>query len=90
MGYPSPMEDPRKDRTSAVPLLVAGVIFVAVVAIWFPYMQKGAFQDEVTQPGVNTTPEEPNVPGETDSKDQLDPADERGPNTTPASSDDES
>ncbi len=50
------MTEPNRDRTSAMPLIVAAVIFVAVVAIWFPYMQKGAFQEGVTRPGVNTTP----------------------------------
>ena len=44
-----------ENRTSPLPLLIAGVIFVAIVAIWLPYLQEGAFQDGVVRPGLNTT-----------------------------------
>lgn len=90
------MDDSRNDRTSAIPLFVACIIFVGVVAVWFPYMQKGAFQDEVTPPGVNTTPEESewpsdelDFPDESDEETETDPYDESEPDETPPSLDDD-
>ena len=56
------MTEPNRDRTSAMPLVIAGVIFAGVLAIWLPYMRSGGFQEGVTQPGVNTTPANPDEP----------------------------
>ena len=42
-----------------MPVVIAGLIFAGVLAIWLPYMRSGGFQEEVTPPGVNTTPDDP-------------------------------